>query len=126
MLALAKEITRTSKVSKVPILKIVKPKKPANKVNQLIKEMQKLSILYVTLKEMQKAVNASAAAITNKMQSQYQSVLSTINNLREGANSYYKGKGGFSKHSRGRGNYYSKRGKGAFISTGNNCPYPDS
>jgi hypothetical protein len=30
--------------------------------------MQKLSILYVTLKEMQKAVNASAATITNKMQ----------------------------------------------------------
>jgi hypothetical protein len=29
--------------------------------------MQKLSILYVTLKEMQKAVNALVAAITNKM-----------------------------------------------------------
>jgi hypothetical protein len=29
--------------------------------------MQKLSILYVTLKEMQKAVNASATAITNKI-----------------------------------------------------------
>jgi len=29
--------------------------------------MQKLSILYVTLKDLQKAVNASAAAITNKM-----------------------------------------------------------
>jgi hypothetical protein len=30
--------------------------------------MQKLSILYITLKEMQKAINASVAAITNKMQ----------------------------------------------------------
>jgi hypothetical protein len=30
--------------------------------------MQKLSILYITLKEMQKAVNASVATITNKMQ----------------------------------------------------------
>jgi len=29
--------------------------------------MQKLSILYVTLKDLQKAVNASVAAITNKM-----------------------------------------------------------
>jgi hypothetical protein len=67
ILALAKEITRTSKVLKVLIPKIVKPKKPASKVDQLTKEMQKLSILYITLKEMQKAVNASAAAITNKM-----------------------------------------------------------
>jgi predicted RNA-binding protein with PUA-like domain len=67
MLALAKEITKTSKVSKVLILKIIKLKKPASKVDQLTKEMQKLSILYVTLKEMQKAVNASAAAITNKI-----------------------------------------------------------
>ena len=33
ILALAKEITRTSKVSKVLILKIVKLKKPANKVD---------------------------------------------------------------------------------------------
>jgi hypothetical protein len=30
--------------------------------------MQKLSILYVTLKDLQKAINASVAAITNKMQ----------------------------------------------------------
>jgi hypothetical protein len=30
--------------------------------------MQKLLILYVTLKEMQKAINALAATITNKMQ----------------------------------------------------------
>jgi hypothetical protein len=30
--------------------------------------MQKLSILYVTLKEMQKAINALVAAITNKIQ----------------------------------------------------------
>jgi len=29
--------------------------------------MQKLSILYVTLKDLQKAVNALAATITNKM-----------------------------------------------------------
>ena len=33
MLALAKEITKTSKVLKVLIPKIVKPKKPASKVN---------------------------------------------------------------------------------------------
>jgi len=33
--------------------------------------MQKLSILYVTLKDLQKAVNALVAAVTNKMQSQY-------------------------------------------------------
>ena len=33
MLALAKEITKTSKVSKVLILKIIKPKKLANKVD---------------------------------------------------------------------------------------------
>jgi len=52
MLALAKEITRTSKVSKVLILKIIKLKKPANKVDQLTKEMQKLSILYVTLEDL--------------------------------------------------------------------------
>jgi hypothetical protein len=51
MLVLAKEITKTSKVLKVLIFKIVKPKKPANKVDQLTKEMQKLSILYITLKE---------------------------------------------------------------------------
>jgi hypothetical protein len=30
--------------------------------------MQKLSILYVTLKEMQKAINALVATIINKMQ----------------------------------------------------------
>jgi hypothetical protein len=30
--------------------------------------MQKLSILYITLKEMQKAINALIAAITNKIQ----------------------------------------------------------
>jgi hypothetical protein len=30
--------------------------------------MQKLSILYVTLKDLQKAVNALVAAIINKMQ----------------------------------------------------------
>jgi len=30
--------------------------------------MQKLSILYVTLKDLQKAINALIAAITNKMQ----------------------------------------------------------
>jgi len=30
--------------------------------------MQKLSILYITLKDLQKAVNALVAAITNKMQ----------------------------------------------------------
>ena len=53
-------------------------------------------------------------------------MLFAINNLREGASGYYKGKGGFSKRGRGRGSYYSKKGKGAFILTGNNCPYPDS
>ena len=67
ILALAKEITKTSKVSKVLVLKTIKPKKPASKVDQLTKEMQKLSILYVTLKDLQKAVNALAAAITNKI-----------------------------------------------------------
>jgi hypothetical protein len=67
MLILVEEITRTSKVLKVPIPKTIKLKKLASKVDQLIKEMQKLSILYVTLKEMQKAVNASVAAIINKM-----------------------------------------------------------
>jgi hypothetical protein len=71
ILALAKEITKTSKVSKVLIPKIIKLKKPANKVDQLTKKMQKLSILYITLKDLQKAVNALAAAITNKMQLQY-------------------------------------------------------
>jgi hypothetical protein len=30
--------------------------------------MQKLSILYIILKDLQKAINASAIAITNKMQ----------------------------------------------------------
>jgi hypothetical protein len=53
-------------------------------------------------------------------------VLFAINNLREGASGYYKGKRGFSRRNRGRGNYYSKRGEGAFILTGNNCPYSDS
>jgi hypothetical protein len=48
MLALAKEITKTNKVLKVFILKIVKLKKLASKVNQLIKELQKISILYIT------------------------------------------------------------------------------
>jgi hypothetical protein len=67
MLILVEEITRTSKVLKVPIPKTIKLKKLASKVDQLIKEMQKLSILYVTLKEMQKAVNASVATIINKM-----------------------------------------------------------
>jgi hypothetical protein len=52
-------------------------------------------------------------------------VLFVINNLRERASSYYKGKGGFNKRSRGRGNYYNKRGKRAFILTNNNCPYSD-
>jgi hypothetical protein len=52
-------------------------------------------------------------------------VLFAINNLREGASGYYKGKGGFSKCSRGRGNYYNRRGKGAFILISNNCPYLD-
>jgi hypothetical protein len=53
-------------------------------------------------------------------------VLFAINNLKEGANSYYKGKEGFSRRSRGRGNYYNKRGKRAFILTSNNCLYPNS
>jgi len=53
-------------------------------------------------------------------------MLFAINNLREGSSSYYKAKGGFSKRSRGRGSYYSKRGEGAFILTSNNCLYPDS
>jgi hypothetical protein len=53
-------------------------------------------------------------------------MLFAINNLREGASSYYKGKGGFSKRGRGRGGYYNKRGGGAFTLTGNNRPYPDS
>ena len=30
--------------------------------------MQKLSILYITLKDLQKAINALAATITNKIQ----------------------------------------------------------
>jgi hypothetical protein len=53
-------------------------------------------------------------------------MLFAINNLKEGAGSYYKGKGGFSRRGRGRGGYYSKRGKRAFILTGNNRLYPDS
>jgi len=53
-------------------------------------------------------------------------MLFAINNLREGSSSYYKAKGGFSRRNRGRGNYYSKRGGGAFILTSNNCLYPDS
>ena len=53
-------------------------------------------------------------------------MLFAINNLREGSSSYYKAKGGFSRRGRGRGSYYSRRGKGAFISTSNNCPYSDS
>jgi hypothetical protein len=50
-------------------------------------------------------------------------VLFAINNLKEGASNYYKGKGGFSKYSRSRGNYYNKRGGKAFILTSNNCLY---
>jgi hypothetical protein len=53
-------------------------------------------------------------------------VLFAINNLRKGASGYYKGKRGFNKHGRGRGNYYNKRGKGVFILTSNNYLYPDS
>jgi hypothetical protein len=53
-------------------------------------------------------------------------MLFAINNLREGASGYYKGKGGFSRRSRGRGGYYSKKGGGAFILTGNNRLYSDS
>jgi len=53
-------------------------------------------------------------------------MLFAINNLKEGFSSYYKAKRGFSRRGRGRGNYYNKRGKGAFILTSNNCPYPDS
>jgi len=71
ILVLVKEIIRTSKVLKVLIFKIVKLKKPASKVNQLTKEMQKLSILYITLKDLQKAINALAAIVINKMQLQY-------------------------------------------------------
>ena len=52
-------------------------------------------------------------------------MLFAINNLREGFSSYYKAKGGFSRRGRGRGGYYSRRGKGAFTLTSNNCPYPD-
>ena len=52
-------------------------------------------------------------------------MLFTINNLRERASGYYKGKGGFSRRGRGRGSYYNKRGKRAFILISNNCPYPD-
>jgi hypothetical protein len=52
-------------------------------------------------------------------------VLFAINNLREGASGYYKGKRGFNKRNRGRGNYYNKRGKRAFILISNNRPYPD-
>jgi hypothetical protein len=39
MLALAKELIKA---------RIIKPKKPANKIDQLIKELQKLSILSIT------------------------------------------------------------------------------
>ena len=53
-------------------------------------------------------------------------MLFAINNLREGFGSYYRAKRGFSKYSRGRGNYYNKRGEGAFILTSNNRLYPDS
>ena len=53
-------------------------------------------------------------------------MLFAINNLREGFSGYYKAKGVFGKRNRGRGNYYSKRGEGAFILTSNNCLYPDS
>jgi hypothetical protein len=53
-------------------------------------------------------------------------MLFAINNLRERASGYYRGKGGFSKYNRGRGSYYNKRGKRAFILTSNNCLYPDS
>ena len=53
-------------------------------------------------------------------------MLFAINKLGEGASSYYKGKGGFSRRSRGRGNYYNKRGGRAFTLISNNCPYPDS
>jgi hypothetical protein len=53
-------------------------------------------------------------------------MLFAINNLRERANSYYKGKGGFSKRNRGQGNYYNKRGKRVFILINNNCLYPNS
>jgi stalled ribosome alternative rescue factor ArfA len=53
-------------------------------------------------------------------------MLFIINNLRERASSYYKGKGGFNRRSRGRGNYYNKRGKGVFILISNNYFYPDS
>jgi hypothetical protein len=52
-------------------------------------------------------------------------MLFAINNLKEGASGYYRGKGGFSRRSRGRGGYYSKRGRGAFTLTSSNCPYPD-
>jgi len=52
-------------------------------------------------------------------------VLFAINNLRKGFGGYYKAKRGFSKRSWGRGSYYSKKGKRAFILTSNNCLYPD-
>ena len=52
-------------------------------------------------------------------------MLFAINNLREGFSSYYRAKGGFSRRGRGRGSYYNKRGKGAFILTSNNRPYSD-
>jgi hypothetical protein len=52
-------------------------------------------------------------------------MLFAINNLKERANSYYKGKGGFNKRSRGREGYYNKRSKRAFILINNNCLYLD-
>ena len=52
-------------------------------------------------------------------------MLFAISNLRKRASSYYKGKRGFSRRSRGRGSYYSGRGGGAFILTGSDCPYSD-
>ena len=52
-------------------------------------------------------------------------MLFAINNLKERASGYYKGKRGFNRRSRGRGGYYNKRGKGAFILTSNNCLYSD-
>jgi hypothetical protein len=53
-------------------------------------------------------------------------MLFTINLRDTQASGSYYNKGGFGKRNRGRGNYYNKRRGGAFISTNNNCLYPDS
>jgi hypothetical protein len=124
----AESVARPALIPEKPVPKATRERKLGSDINQLSQELQKLSLSSVTQEHLQAAMNASTAALTDKLQP----MLKTINQVQPSApapvsDGYGYGRGGYGGRRRGRGGYsYGQGGRGGLGSVNMDRSYMDS